>query len=103
MLALTLKSGQLVVADNLSAHKGERVRELIEERGYELLYLPPYSPDFDPIEEAFSKIKGSLHKAQARSHEDVIQALGSAISAVTAMDAGGFFEHGGYHLPVHLL
>jgi transposase len=58
VLAPTLKSGQVIVMDNLSAHKGERVRELIEARGCELLYLPPYSPDFNPIEEAFAKIKG---------------------------------------------
>lgn len=62
-LAPTLGAGQeVVVMDNLSAHKGERVRELIEHRGCELLYLPPYSPDLNPIEEAFSKIKGILRK-----------------------------------------
>ena len=103
VLAPTLKSGQVVVVDNLSAHKGERVRELIEGRGCELLYLPPYSPDFNPIEEAFSKIKGLLRKAQARSREALVEALGRAISAVSAMDARGFFKHGGYRLPVHLL
>ncbi len=59
-LAPTLRPGQVVVIDNLGAHKGERVREMIEARGCKLLYLPPYSPDFDPIEEAFSKIKGLL-------------------------------------------
>jgi transposase len=103
VLAPSLRRGQIVVVDNLSAHKGERVRKLIEERGCQLLYLPPYSPDFNPIEEAFSKIKGLLRKAQARTREALIEALGVAISAVTARDARGFFEHGGYHLPVHLL
>src|SRR3712207_5662956 len=63
-LAPTLRSGQIIVVDNLSAHKGERVRELIEERGCELLYLPPYSPDFNPMEESFSKIKGLLRKTE---------------------------------------
>ena len=92
-----------MVVDNLGAHKSERVRELIEGRGCQLLFLPPYSPDFNPIEEAFSKIKGALRKAQARTREALIEALGVAISAVTARDAQGFFEHGGYHLPVHLL
>src|SRR3712207_9102364 len=62
VLAPTLRSGQVVVMDNLNAHKGERIKELIEERGCELVYLPPYSPDFNPIEEAFSKIKGLLRK-----------------------------------------
>jgi len=103
VLAPTLKSGQIVIMDNLSAHKGERVRELIEARGCELLYLPPYSPDFNPIEEAFAKIKGLLRNAQARSCEALVEALGRAISAVSAIDASAFFEHGGYHLPVQLL
>ena len=88
----------------IGAHKGARVRELIEERGCRLLlFVPPYSPDFNPIEEAFSKIKGALRKAGARTREALIEALGVAISAVTARDARGFFEHGGYHLPVQLL
>jgi transposase len=104
VLAPTLRHGQIVVVDNLSAHKGARVRELIEERGCRLLlFVPPYSPDFNPIEEAFSKIKGALGKARARTREALIEALGVAISAVTARDARGFFEHGGYHLPVQLL
>ncbi len=67
MLAPTLRAGQIVVMDNLMAHKGEKVRELIEERGCELLYLSPYSPDLNPIEEAFSKVKRLLRKAEARS------------------------------------
>ncbi len=103
VLAPSLRHGQIVVVDNLGAHKGESVRELIEKRGCQLLYLPPYSPDYNPIEEAFSKIKGALRKAQARTREALIEALGVAISAVTARDAHGFFEHGGYHLPVQLL
>jgi transposase len=92
----TLSRGQVVVMDNLSAHKGERVRELIEERGCELLYLPPYSPDLNPIEEAFSKVKGILRKAESRRREALVEAIGGAISAVTAKDARGFFEHCGY-------
>jgi transposase len=103
VLAPSLRCGQILVVDNLGAHKGERVRELIEERGCQLLYLPPYSPDFNPIEEAFSKIKGTLRKAQARTREALIEALGIAISAVSVRDARGFFEHGGYRLPVQLL
>ena len=104
VLAPSLRRGQVVVVDNLlGAHKSERARKLIEVRGCRLLFLPPYSPDFNPIEEAFSKIKGVLRKAGARTREVLIEALGAAISAVTAGDARGFFEHGGYHLPVHLL
>jgi transposase len=102
-LAPTLRNGQVVVMDNLSAHKGERVRELIEERGCELIYLPSYSPDFNPIEEAFSKIKGLLRKAEARTKEALVEAIGSALSAVTSRDARGFFEHCGYRMPVQSL
>jgi transposase len=91
-----LKDGQVVVMDNLSAHKGDRVRELIEGRGCELVYLPAYSPDFSPIEEAFSKIKGILRKLGARSREALIEALGVAISVVSIQDALGFFKHCGY-------
>jgi transposase len=103
ILAPSLRGGQIVVLDNLGAHKSERVRELIEGRGCQLLFLPPYSPDFNPIEEAFSKIKGALRKVGARTREALIEALGVAISAVTARDARGFFEHSGYCLPVQLL
>jgi transposase len=104
VLAPSLRRGQIVVLDNLSAHKSERARKLIEGRGCQLLFLPPYSsPDFNPIEEAFSKIKGLLRKAQGRTREALIEALGVAISAVSAREARGFFEHGGYHLPVQLL
>lgn len=106
VLAPGLESGQIVVLDNLAAHKahkGERVRELVEARGCELLYLPPYSPDFNPIEEAFSKIKSILRKAKARTRDALVEALGTAISAVTADDARGYFEHGGYHSTVHPL
>jgi transposase len=101
VLAPTLRKGQ-VVMDNLSAHKGERVRELIEDRGCELLYLPSYSPDLNPIEEAFSKIKGLLRKVEARSREALLEAIGVAISAVSDRDALGFFEHCGYRTTVQL-
>jgi transposase len=100
VLSPVLCPGQIVVMDNLTAHKGERVKELIEERGAELLYLPPYSPDFNPIEEAFAKIKGILRKAEARSREALIEAIARAISAVNARDARGFFEHCGYRAMV---
>jgi transposase len=102
VLAPNLRKGQVVVMDNLSAHKRARVRDLIEGRGCELLYLPPYSPDLSPIEEAFSKIKGLLRKAQARSRETLLEAIGAAISALSAEDARGFFEHCGYHALVQL-
>ena len=100
VLAPSLRRGQIVVLDNLSAHKSERARKLVKGRGCQLLFLPPYSPDFNPIEEAFSKIKGLVRKAQARTRQTLIEALGVAISAVNARDARGFFEHSGYNLPV---
>jgi transposase len=96
VLGPSLRGGQVVVMDNLSAHKGERVRELIEQRGCELLYLPSYSPDLNPIEEAFSKMKGLIRKVEARSREALLEALGAAISAITDQDARGFFQHCGY-------
>lgn len=103
MLVPGLHPGQTMVMDNLSSHKGERVRELIEECGCELLYLPAYSPDLNPIEEAFSKIKGLLRKAQARTRDALVEATGRALSAVSAQDARGFFERCGYYQRVQLL
>jgi transposase len=103
ILAPTLRRGQVVVMDNLTAHKGERVKELIEERGCKLIYLPPYSPDFNPIEEAFAKIKALVRKAEARTREALVEAIGKGISMVTAEDAQGFFDHCGYTIPVQLL
>ena len=103
VLVPSLRAGQVMVMDNLSAHKGSRVRELIESRGCELIYLPPYSPDFNPIEEAFAKLKALLRKAGARSREVLIEAMGRALEALTARDARNFFEHRGYRALDQLL
>jgi transposase len=103
VLAPSLRSGQVVVMDNLSAHKGERVKEMIEQRGCQLIYLPSYSPDLNPIEEAFSKIKRLVRKAEARTKEALVEAIGSALSAVSSKDARSFFEHCGYRMPVQSL
>jgi transposase len=103
VLLPTLKRGQVVVMDNLSAHKGERVRELIEAKGCELVYLPPYSPDFNPIEQAFSKLKSYLREACARSQDTLMEVIGQALSTITASDAEGFFEHCGYRAMVQSL
>ncbi|HEX5914143.1 MAG TPA: IS630 family transposase [Rubrobacter sp.] len=102
-LAPTLEAGQVVIMDNLPAHKPARVRELIEERGCELIYLPAYSPDLNPIEEAFSKIKAMLRRVGARTKDALVDALGQALSAVSAQDARGYFEHAGYRLQVQFL
>ncbi len=84
-----------MVMDNLSEHKRKKVKELVEARGCKLLYLPPYSLDFNPMEEAFAKIKGLLQKAEARTLQALIKAMGAAISAVTATDTRGFFGTAG--------
>ena len=76
---------------------------MIEARGCELLFLPPYSPDLNPIEEAFSKIKGLLRKAEARTREALVEAMEAAISTVTADDARGFLRHCGYRSAGRLL
>ncbi len=95
-LAPTLREGQVVVMDNLSAHKGQRIRKLIEDRGCEVLYLPPYSPDLNPIEEAFSKVKRLLRVIGARTKEALVEAIGKALDEVGVWDARGFFTHCGY-------
>jgi transposase len=103
VLLPTLKRGQVMVMDNLSAHKAQRVRELIEGKGCELIYLPPYSPDFNPIEGAFSKLKSYLREACARSQDTLMEIIGQALSTITALDAEGFFEHCGYRAVVQSL
>jgi transposase len=102
-LAPTLRKGQIIIMDNLKAHKGERVREMIEAKGCEAIFLPPYSPDLNPIEEAFSKIKGILRRTGARTREALVKAISEALSMVTAEDARGFFGHCGYHLVAQYL
>lgn len=102
MLVPSLRAGQIVVMDNLGAHRPKRIRELIEQQGCELLYLPAYSPDYNPIEEAFAKIKNLLRQATARTKEALVEAIGAALSAVSAADARGFFEHAGYRTLGHL-
>lgn len=82
--------------DNLSAHKGQSVREAIQARGCQVLFLPSYSPDLSPIEEAFSKLKAFLRRVGARTREDLVEALSQALETITAQDALGWFTHCGY-------
>jgi len=98
VLAPSLKSGQIVLMDNLSVHTSKWVRDLIEERGCKLWLLPSYSPDLNPIEEAFSKVKGLLRKAKARTLQALFEAPAQALDAVSADDALGYFEHCGYEM-----
>lgn len=95
-LAPSLSEGQVVVLDGLGAHRTERVRELVEGRGAELVFLPSYSPDLNPIEEAFSKIKHLVRKAGTRTREALVEAMARAMAAVTPEDAAGWFVHAGY-------
>ena len=97
-LAPTLQSGQVIVLDGLGAHRTARVRELIESRGCDLLFLPSYSPDFNPIEEAFSKIKNIVRKLGVRTREALDEAISEAMSAVTLEDVTGWFTHAGYQI-----
>jgi transposase len=96
LLAPTLRPGQIVVLDNLRQHQGERTRALIEARGAALWFLPSYSPDLTPIEEAFSKLKALLRTAAARTHEALAAAIWTALKAITPADAQGYFTHCGY-------
>ncbi len=86
----------IVVMDNLTAHKGNRGKELIEQRSCQLLYLPPYSPDFNPVEQAFSKVRRLLRSVEARTREALVEAMGRALCAMTAQDARGYFGDCGY-------
>jgi transposase len=96
LLVPTLRPGDIVVMDNLKQHQGDRTRELIEARGAELWLLPAYSPDLNPIEEAFSKVKALLRAAAARTDEALAAAIWAALKAITPADAAGYFTHCGY-------
>jgi transposase len=95
-LAPSLCEGQVIVLDGLGAHRTEKVRELVEGRGADLVFLPSYSPDLNPIEEAFSKIKALVRKEGARVREALVEAIGRALVAITPEDAAGWFAHAGY-------
>jgi transposase len=98
ILVPTLRPGDVVVLDNLSPHKDKAALALIEQAGAEVRFLPPYSPDFNPIEKMWSKIKTLLRSAKARSDEALLEALGSALARVTAQDAMGWFASCGYSI-----
>jgi len=95
-LAPTLRPNDIVIMDNLSAHKNKSVRESIERRGATLRYLPPYSPDLNPIEKMWSKVKQLLRSAKARNYEKLVEAIGDALDRVTPSDALGWFQSCGY-------
>ena len=101
VVAPKIKPGDVVVLDNLSAHKVKGIRELIENRGGELLYLPPYSPDLNPIELAWSKFKQYLRAAKARTREALDQVVSEALKTITAENAAAWFRHCGYGIQGH--
>ena len=96
VLMPTLRPGDLVIMDNLSPHKSELTLALFAAAGAEVLFLPPYSPDFNPIEKMWSKVKQSLRSAEARTEGDLLQAIAAALASVTAKDAIHWFASCGY-------
>jgi transposase len=96
VLAPTLKPGEIVLMDNLSAHKSAHVRAAIEARGARLEYLPPYSPDFNPIEKCWSKVKAALRRAKPRTLDELLDALTDALRSVSPHDVADWFTHCGY-------
>lgn len=96
VLLPTLRPGEIVVLDNLSSHKSPEVRELIEAAGAQLWFLPPYSPDLNPIEKMWSKVKAILRRLKPRTTEEIHDAVRQALKEITASDARGWFESCGY-------
>ncbi len=103
ILVPSLRPGQVVVWDNLSVHKSADAWQAIAARGCHLLWLPPYSPDFAPIEQAFSKLKTALRRAEARTRDALDTAISAALATITAADARGWFVHCGYPIPAQLI
>jgi transposase len=99
VLVPALRPGQLVVVDNVGAHKPERMHELVHAVGCELVFLPAYSPDLSPVEEAFSKVKARVRAAGARTRAALDTVIAAALEAVTPADAAGWFTHAGYRTP----
>jgi transposase len=102
VLRPTLRAGQIVILDNLSCHRAAAVRAAIERAGCTLWFLPTYSPDFNPIELAFSKLKAALRAAAARTQPALDQAIVAALDAITRTDARAWFSHCGYRLPASI-
>lgn len=103
VLAPSLRPGQIVIMDQLNVHKGVTIRALIEAAGCELRLLPAYSPDFNPIEQVFAKLKSHLRTAEARTFATLVTAVGTALETVTPTDACGCYTHCGYPLSAQLL
>jgi transposase len=98
-LVPTLKPGDIVVLDNLGSHKGQAVRRAIREAGAKLFFLPPYSPDLNPIEQVFSKLKTLLRKANARTVDDTCEQIGTLLAAFSPGECANYFSNAGYASP----
>jgi len=96
VLAPTLRAGDILVLDNLSSHKNEPTLEWLAQAGVEVVFLPPYSPDLNPIEKMWSKVKAALRSAAARTPADLVEAIGDALRCVTRQDAVNWFARCGY-------
>ena len=96
VLCPTLRSGDIVIVDNLSAHKDRPSQRLIEACDAQLLFLPPYSPDFNPIENMWSKVKAHLRGAKARTYDNLVKVIGQALATISPKDAKGYFFSCGY-------
>jgi transposase len=95
-LVPTLETGDIVVIDSLGSHKAKAVRRALRAVGAKLIFLPPYSPDLNPIEKVFAKLKGALRKAQARTIDGVVEETARALPTVSAKECAGYFRHAGY-------
>lgn len=98
VLAPTLRRGEILLMDNLSAHKGDQAQATIEARGVQVIYLPPYSPDLNPIEKCWAKVKTALRAAKARTWDDLVDALRDALLSVSRNDVLAWFAHCGYEM-----
>jgi transposase len=96
VLVPTLKPGDIVIMDNLGSHKADAVRRIIRAAGATAVFLPPYSPDFNPIEQAFSKLKSALRKQEARSIDTVCNAIGQLLDRFTSTECANYFANSGY-------
>jgi transposase len=96
VLCPTVRAGDMVVMDNLSSHKSEGTLSLLQRAGAQILFLPAYSPDLNPIENMWSKVKSHLRSAEARTESDLLQAISSALKTITRQDATNWFAHCGY-------
>ena len=103
ILVPSLRPGQIVIWDNLGVHKNQQVRQLIEDRGCQVRFLPPYSPDFSPIEQAFGKLKTALRQANARTRPALEDAIAAGLATITPHAAAAWFRHCGYRPSEQLL